>query len=331
MASMKDVAKKAGVGMGTVSRAINNSGSVKPETRERILKIIEELDYIPNEMARSFKKQKTKLIGLMVPMINHPFFAEITYYIEDELFNNGYKLMLCSSSTNREKEIEYLQMLKKNQVDGIITISYHDIYQDDVIGLPIVSIERNISKKIPLITSDNFAGGIIAAEKLIEFGCEKLAYVGGEPRYRSTVADRKSGFIEVATKNKVPYVVFESTDPDPYKKWSFVHNEAYLAEKFVNLHPDVDGVFASGDSFAYAIINELKKVGKRVPEDVKVIGFDGIPTLERLDLVLSTIKQPVEQIGRQCASVLIDVIEGKEVPMESIFPVEYIDGDTCKQ
>lgn len=329
MASMKDVAKKAGVGMGTVSRVINGSGPVKPETKEKVLNVIKELDYIPNEMARSFKKQETKLVGVMVPMINHPFFAELTYYIEDELFKRGYKLMLCSSSTDREKEIEYLQMLKKNQVDGIITISYHDIYQNEAIDLPIVTIDRYISDNIPLVTADNYAGGVIASEKLIQAGCKKLGYVGGEPRYRSTVSDRKRGFIEVAKKHGIPYIIFEATEPITDGTIIIKHHEESLAEEFVQLYPDVDGVFASSDNYATAIKNEFEKIGKRVPEDIKVIGFDGIPSIVKNNVVLSTIKQPVDRMGRISAKLLIDIINGKEVEMHSVLPVEYIDGDTC--
>jgi len=329
MATMKDVAKKAGVGMGTVSRALNNSGSVKAETRARILKVIEELDYTPNEIARSFKKQKNKLVGLMVPMINHPFFAELTYFIEDELFKNGYKLMICSSSTDREKEIEYLQMLKKNQVDGIITISYHDIYQNELIELPLVTIDRYISDEIPLISSDNYLGGSMAVEHLINAGCQKLAYVGGEPRYKSTVSDRKRAFIELANQSNIPYTIFEVEEPTIAIMSSEMAYAEHVAEEFVKTHPEVDGIITSADVFAYAVINELIKVGKRVPEDVKVIGYDGVPSLIKMDRQLSTIKQPVEALARQSANVLISLIDGEEVPMQSIFPVEYIDGDTC--
>lgn len=329
MASMKDVAKKAGVGMGTVSRVINNSGPVKDETRERVLKIIEELDYIPNEMARSFKKQKTKLIGLMVPMINHPFFAELTYYIEDELFKSGYKLMLCSSSTDREKELEYLQMLKKNQVDGIITISYHDIYQNETIDLPLVTIDRYISKTVPLITSDNYAGGVMATERLIKAGCKKIAYVGGEPRYLSTVSDRKRSFLEIANKHDIPSIVFELTDETSNRLQASNQYEEYIAEQFVKCNLDVDGIFTSADSFAIAVINALRKEGKRVPEDVKVIGFDGVPSRVISGTALSSIRQSVEELGRLSAKLLMDVIEGKKVEMHNIVPVEYYDGDTC--
>ncbi len=330
MASMKDVAAKAGVGMGTVSRVLNNSGPVKPETREKILKIIQELDYTPNEMARSFKKQETKLIGFMVPMINHPFFSELAYYIEDELYKSGYKLMLCSSSTNREKEVEYLQMLNKNQVDGIITISYHDIYQSEPIDMPLVTIDRYISDSVPHVTSNNYEGGRIAASKLLEAGCKKIAYVGGEPRFRSTVTDRKRALVEVARVNKVPYIVYEASDlvRDTGKS-----EQAYIEQvvkEFVDLYPDVDGVMTSADQYAYALINELESRGKSVPEDIKVIGYDGVPSMLRFSKVLSTVKQPIEQIGRQSAKILVDFIQNKEVPMESMFEVEYIDGETCK-
>jgi len=155
MVTLKDVARLADVGIGTVSRVINNNGSVKAETKERVLKAIDDLNYVPNEVARNFKMQASKMVGLMLPSIWHPFFSKLTYYIEDELNLFGYKLLLCNSNTDRNKEIQYLSMLKRNQVAGIITVSYHDYYAHERLNLPIVSIDRFISELIPHISSDN--------------------------------------------------------------------------------------------------------------------------------------------------------------------------------
>lgn len=331
MASIKDVAREAGVGLGTVSRVLNNSGPVKEETRQKVLKVIQELDYTPNEVARSFKRQSTKLVGLMIPTIRNPFFSDLAYYIEDELFKRGYKMLLCNSVTNREKEVQYLHMLKMNQVDGIITISYHDYYAHEKVDLPLVAIDRYITDQVPHVSSDNYSGGRLAAEKLVERGCKKLAYMGGEPRFKSSVTGRKIGFIDVATENNLPYVIFEASEDQIRHMINHDHivSEEKVARKFVEEQVDVDGVFTSSDLFALALINELEKKGKRVPEDVKVIGFDGIQTADYFKPVLSTIVQPVEKIGRYSVDVLLGVIKGEANPPDKVFEVEYRQGNTC--
>ena len=120
MSSIKDVAHLAGVAVGTVSRVINNSGAVKPETRRKVKAAIKQLNYIPNEVARNFKMQKSKMVALLLPTIWHPFFSELAYYIEDELDQEGYKLILCNSGGKPEKELYYLDMLQQNKVVGIV-------------------------------------------------------------------------------------------------------------------------------------------------------------------------------------------------------------------
>lgn len=333
VAKIRDVARVAGVGIGTVSRVINNSGPVKSETREKVLRVIEELEYVPNEIARSFKRKSSKLVGLMLPTIRNPFFSELAFYIEDELYLNGYKMLLCSSQTNSEKEIEYLDMLKRNLVDGIITISYHDYYNHDKVENPLVTIDRYISDEVPHVSADNYGGGKLAAEKLIEAGCQSIAYVGGAPRFRSSVSDRKRGLQDVAKMNNIPYYEFEQAESENIEGALSrpVMNESLVVKEFVRLHPDVEGVLTSSDLFAVALIKELKRIGKRVPEDVKIIGFDGIESNNYLTPQLSTIRQPVEAIARQSVKILLGLINGEKVISNSIFDISYIEGETCKR
>ncbi len=332
VAKIKDVARIAGVGVGTVSRVINNSGPVKLETREKVLEVIEELEYVPNEIARSFKRKSSMLVGLMLPTITNPFFSELAFYIEDELYIEGYKMLLCSSQTNSKKEIEYLDMLKRNLVDGIITISYHDYYNHDKVENPLVTIDRYISDKVPHISADHYGGGKLAAEKLIEAGCKSIAYVGGAPRFHSSVSERKNGLVDVAKANNIAHYVFEESESENIEGSLSrpMMDEALVVKEFVRLYPHVEGILTSSDLFAAALIKELKKVGKRVPEDVKVIGFDGIQLNDYFEPQLSTIRQPVEAIGRQSVKILLGLINGQEVPSESVLDISYIEGKTCK-
>lgn len=333
MAKIKDVARVAGVGIGTVSRVINNSGPVKNETREKVLKVIEELGYVPNEIARSFKRKSSKLVGLMLPTITNPFFSELAFFIEDELYLKGYKMLLCSSETNSKKEIEYLDMLKRNLVDGIITISYHDYYNHDKVDNPLVTIDRYISDKIPHISADHYGGGKLAAQKLIEAGCQSIAYVGGAPRFHSSVSERKQGLEDVAKAKGIPCYIFEELESEHMDGTlsRTMMDETLVVKEFVRLYPHVEGVLTSSDLFAAALIKELKRVGKKVPEDVKVIGFDGIQSNDYFEPQLSTIRQPVEEIGRQSVNVLLGLINDEKVPSNSVFDISYIEGETCKK
>lgn len=322
MASIKDVAKLAGVGLGTASRVINNKGSVKPETREKVLRAIKELNYTPNEVARSFQSQSTKIVGLLIPSVRHPFFSELTYHMESQLHRQGYKMLLCNSDAHPQTEIEYLEMLQRQQVAGIIMISYSDFSQFSNFDLPIVSIDRYLSDKIPHVASDNYQGGLLAANALIEGGAKKIAYMGGQPLFRSSVSDRKRALVDVAREHGLPYVVHETLPCEDHDK--------VTATEFLKLYPDVDGVFTSTDIFARALIKELHAMGKKVPEDVQVIGFDGIQNNDYFSPILSTIVQPVEEMSKVSVKILLNLIENREICYENILEVSYRKGETSK-
>lgn len=226
MSSIKDVANLAGVAVGTVSRVINNSGAVKPATRRKVEEAIQELNYIPNEIARNFKMRKSKMVALLLPSIWHPFFSEMAYYIEDELDREGFKLMLCNSGGKPEKELYYLDMLQQNKVAGIVGITYNDIENYISNDIPIVSIDRHFNKKITCVTSDNFEGGRLALRELVKAGARKPAFLGAVTSVFSETMNRREGFVHEAKAMGVNYVVYEKPDP-------VVDDEAYF-EQFLD-------------------------------------------------------------------------------------------------
>jgi LacI family transcriptional regulator len=177
MATIKDVAKLAGVGLGTASRVINKSGYVSEETKKKVEDAIKKLGYVPNETARAFVTQDNKIVALFLPSIHHAFFSELAYYIEDELDNRGYNMMLCNSSSHMEKELKYINMLKQNKVSGIIGISYNRIENEINNSMPIVLVDRHIGE-IPYVSSDNYGGGKMALQVLKDSGCRHVAYIG---------------------------------------------------------------------------------------------------------------------------------------------------------
>ncbi|WP_178024891.1 substrate-binding domain-containing protein [uncultured Paenibacillus sp.] len=321
MASIKDVANLAGVAVGTVSRVINNSGAVKPKTRRKVEEAIQELNYIPNEIARNFKMRKSKMVALLLPSIWHPFFSELAYYIEDELDREGFKLMLCNSGGKPEKELYYLDMLQQNKVAGIVGITYNDIENDVSHDIPIVSIDRHFSKKITCVTSDNYEGGRLALRELVKAGARKPAFLGSVTSVFSETMNRREGFVDEAKAMGVEYVVYEKPDP-------VVDDDAYF-EGFLNEYRDVDGIFAITDMFAAKYIERAGRRGIRVPEDVKVIGYDGIQDHPYFHPILSTIRQPVEEMARMTIRLLYQKMEGETLEREVYrLPVVFRPGET---
>ena len=162
---LTDVAKKAGVSPTTVSRVINNYGSLSQKTIDKVQAAMKELNYQPNSLARSLQGKNTQLIGLIFPTVANPFYGELVEKIETKLFELGYKTILCDSANNKEKERSYINMLSANKVDGIIAGAHNlGITEYENIGLPIVSFDRYLADGIPIIGSDNFRGGYLATE-----------------------------------------------------------------------------------------------------------------------------------------------------------------------
>lgn len=321
MPSIKDVAGLAGVAVGTVSRVINHSGAVKLETRRKVEEAIKQLNYIPNEVARNFKMQKSKMVALLLPTIWHPFFSELAYYIEDELDRDGYKLMLCNSGGKPEKELYYLDMLQQNKVAGIVGITYNDIESSVSTDIPIVSIDRHFSKRIICVTSDNYEGGRLALRELVQAGARRPAFIGTVIPVASEVAKRKAGFVQEAKAIGVDYVVYEKPDP-------VIDEDKYYNEFFMR-HGDIDGVFATNDMFAAQYIERASRRGIRVPGDVKVIGYDGIQDHAYFHPVLSTIRQPVEEMARTAVRLLLGKIGGESFHQNTYcLPVIYRQGET---
>ena len=179
MPTIKDVAEKAGVGIATVSRAMNGTGYVSARSREKIEKAIRELHYIPNERARNLSRKQTGIIGVLIPDFQTPFYASFLRQVEMELYNHGYRTMVCNTVKHSDREAAYVEMLDRNMLDGLITCAWSaeaEVYRH--MDKPIVSMDHNLGEGIPLIHSDHKTGGRIAAEHLLEKGCKRVLQLG---------------------------------------------------------------------------------------------------------------------------------------------------------
>ena len=322
MGTMKDVAALAKVGVGTVSRVLNNSGAVKESTRRKVEAAMKELNYIPNAYARGLKMNKTNTVALIIPTIWHPFFSEFAYYEERNLSEHKYKMLLCNSDVNNDKELEYIQMVQENKVDGIIGITYSDLDNFVSSHLPFVTIDRHFKEETVCVTSDNFHAGQLAVEKLVEKGCQKLGYIGTHSRFPTETTKRRSGFVEQAELMEIPYAIYDGEDPVVEFKQEI--------RTFLEENPDVDGVFAHTDFIALDILEVLDEMKRKVPEEVQIIGCDGIKMEAGRKQIVSTIRQPVDLMAKAAVEKIIQVIDGEPVKTKITLPVHYLEGSTTK-
>ena len=322
MATIKDVAEIAGVTVTTVSRVLNNRGYIGENTRKKVYDAMQKLNYRPNEMARSLLRKKSNLIGLIIPTVAHPFFSELTNYIEYYAYKLGYKILLCNSYQDSIKEKEYIMMLKSNQVDGIIMGS-HTLEIDEYLNLnlPIVAIDRMFSKSIPFITSDNYSGGVLATNLLIDKGCKKLAHISGFLGLETPANNRYKGFVDVVTKRNIENVILET-------QLGILENYEEIVYKLFEEHPDIDGIFASSDMIGISVIKVARELGKEIPKDLKIVGYDDITFSSLISPSLTTIKQPIEQMGESVIQLLIDQMEQKEFSLENVLPITLIERET---
>jgi LacI family sucrose operon transcriptional repressor len=317
--TIKDVAARAGVTVTTVSRFLNRRGYMSDATRARIQQAMSDLDYVPNEIARSLYRRRSSIIGLIIPTANHPFFGQLTASIEARAYEAGYKLLLCDSRMDAEKESQYIDMLIRHKVDGIIMAS-HTLHVDQYrrIGMPVVSMDRRIAESIPYVTSDNAAGGRLATRRLIERGCRELAFFSGKVNPALLPSRRVESFIaETRAAGFEPIVVQTGEDV-----FDFTQYET-LVDQLFREHPGVDGVVAS-DVKAGHVLQACRRLGRRVPDDVKVVGYDDILLASLLVPRLTTIHQPIEEMGSRAVEILVAQIAGEAVAMENVLPVSLV-------
>ncbi len=325
MASIKDVAKLAQVSVGSVSKYLNG-GKLKEKTTIAIEQAIKDLNYEKNTYATGLRTNRTHTIALIIPTIWHPFFSELAFYIEAELRHYQSKLILCNTQNNYENEVAYISMARQNKVDGLIALTYSNVDEYISSEMPIVSIDRYFSEKIPTIMSDNFAGGGLAAEKLIQAGAKKLAFIGYGSIYDNSTRDRYRGFQAYCQTHGIEseIIYYEGRHHEFNKKLPELLQETIVKKA-------VDGIFVVNDEQAYEVLELLQKNKVRVPEDVQVIGFDGSQQSTNIPSSLSSIRQPIPAIAAAAVKCLINVIEKKEAPLKTILPVTYHPGTTTKE
>ena len=320
MATIKDVAKLSGVTVTTVSRMLNNRGYVSEKTKKNIRKAMKELNYQPNEIARSLSTKKSKIIGLVVPSASNPFFSKVIDAVEHHCSNNKYKLLLCNSNREIEKETEYFDMLNANKVSGVIIASHtQNLASNIVVDSFVISIDRVIGTNIPSVCSENYQGGVLAAEHLISKGCKKLAHISGSYDLNMDANKRFFGFRDVCEKNKIPYVVIDASE----EQFVSMHYQEMIASLLKN-NPDVNGIFTSNDILAAEVIQACYNKGIKVPDQMKIVGYDDIDLCEIYTPPITTIHQPINDICKYAVESIIFNTEKGIIPINVTFPVRLV-------
>lgn len=320
MATLKDVAERSGVTVTTVSRVINNRGYISDQTRQRVYDVMKELNYQPNELARSLSMQRTNTIGIIVPHIVHPYFAKLISNLESEAAKKKLKIMLCNTKGETEKEKEYIEMCSSNRVSGIILCSRNvNAKQIADLNIPVICFEKNSEVGITSIQCDNYMGGRLATEHLIQHGCRSLIHFGGITNEDMPADDRSKAFIDVCDHHGVKHYEKQS-DIRIYNEMEY-HD--YIKKTLLEV-PDADGVFASSDLIAAQVIQVCKSLGISVPEQMKLVGFDDVNIAQLTTPTITTIRQPVKEMSEWAIEFIIKKMNGQMIPDKLTLPVQLI-------
>lgn len=316
--TIKDIARIAGVSTTTVSRALNNKfEGMSEETKIKIQKTIEELNYKPSVIARSLVTNKTKTLGLLLPNIANPFFSNLARGVEDEAMQNGYSVFLCNSDDNRKKQNMYLDVLIEKRVDGIISAMYNDEQEEYFNGIkekniPVIVLDRYFEdSEVCEVATDNYSGTYNATKFLIENGHRKIACIRGNLNM-PFCRERFDGY------------------KDALKDFNIDINEKLIREGDYTIeggekvsmdilqNTDATSILCFNDLMAYGVYKSCKRLSKTIPEDISVIGFDDIELSTIVEPKLTTIKQPVYELGLNGARMLINLIEGRVIENKKI-------------
>jgi len=322
--TVRDVAREAGVAVGTVSKVINGK-PVREEYEQKVVNAIKKLNYHVNSYAQGLKASRTYTIAVLIPSANHPFFAKLIHHLNIALAKRNYRMLLYCSDYDQKLEQEFVDMAAHNKVDGIIGLTYNpDLVIPEHISF--ISIDRILRPDIPCISSDNFAGGQLAAEKLWELGCKKVAFFRVGSSLTGETNKRKAGFENGCLIHGLQYEMKIMEDDI---------NDTGVFKEFLKAHIknhklDFDGIFCVTDALAVSICDILKDLGFKVPEDIQVIGFDGIRRLNDAGYVCSTIVQPISDIAEMAVELLLQDSSHIKPPLVCL-PVTFAEGPTTKK
>lgn len=307
--TIKDIARILNVSVSTVSRALKDHPDISIATKKAVQDMARELNYRPNEIALSLKNRRSKIIGIMVPQLVHHFFSSVIDGVENVAYDQGYQVMIYHSNELLEREIQLTQSFMSYRLDGLIvsmskeTEDFSHFSKLSQLGVPIVYFDRVPDGDFNKVLFDDYQGAFDAVQHMIDCGCKKIIHFGA------------SSSIDIGKKRKQGYI-------DALKKNGLEVNDAFIiecdsyqcalksTEDILYLFPDLDGIFAVNDLTAIGTMKQLVKNGKRIPEDVKVMGFANDNSSAIYSPSLSTVDQQGVKMGEVAAKLLLDNMDG---------------------
>ena len=318
---LADIARALGISTATVSRALKDYPDISQETKNRVKALAKELNYRPNSLAAGLRNSETRIIGVIIPDIVNPFFAKVIKGIMEVAYNADYKVMLCQSDESFEKEVTDARALLSSRVDGLLfsvsnaTHDFDHIYEFREAGAPVVIFDKTSPEILDFssVMIDDIQAATQATEALIEGNCSRIAHITG-PADAYTFAKRKEGYLAALKKHDLV------TSNDWIRECPVLSHEAgrEAAEALMALPEPPDAIFAATDLVAIGAIVGVKNAGKRIPEDVSIVGFSDWEVYEAIDPPLSCVSQPAFKMGMMATQLLLDEIQltKKDKPIE---------------
>ncbi|MCI8406345.1 MAG: LacI family transcriptional regulator [Oscillospiraceae bacterium] len=330
MATIKDVAKQAGVSVATVSRVLNREGNVQPATEKRVREAIEALHYSPNLLGRNLRRNETRKILVLLDTISNQFYSRVVRGIEECAREQGYAVMICMTHGDPRVEAGFLQLLKTRLVDGAVFLTSAAEGAElarELEGVRVVqACEPQESFPTPSVSIDNQRAGYEAARYLMEMGHREIAFLGAGERFASSVR-RREGVLSALREAGLP------VRPEWIIEEGFsVRAGQRAARRLLALGTLPEAVFCVADSMAAGVIQEFARNGVDVPGDVSVMGFDNTQLSEVYQPSITTTRQPQYEIGWQAMSLLLRLFAGESIPPEQIFlPHEIIERESVRR
>lgn len=311
MATIKDVAKLAGVSISTISRVLNAPDKVSKDKRERVLRAIEQLKYHPNALARGLIHKKTKTLGILIPDISNYYYAEMFRGMEDAAQEFGHNIIICNTDKDKQRMISALRSMKEKQIDGFVFTSepvYPDYYEIfNQLGLPVVlASTQSLEYAIPSVKIDDEQAGFDAAQYLIDCGHRRIAMISGPHLDPIAGMSRLQGFMRAMRTNELDFDSARCVEFGNYR-----YDDGYAAmERLWTKNPELTAVFAASDEMALGAIYFLYRSGVRVPDEVSILGMDNTRIACMSLPRLTTVAQPIYEIGYKAVRTLQEVLDG---------------------
>lgn len=322
--TINDIAKRVGLSKASVSRALNGKQDVDPETRKRVLKVAAQVGYVPSASARALSNGRSNCLGLLVPTLTWPWILEVLRGVAEEIERSGYSLILYTTSGGEDSEREFMsQVVPAGAVDGLALVIPLGMleYIERLArgGLPIVVVDdRGHYPDLPTVATTNIEGGRSATLHLIERGRRRIAMLNG-PHDFGCNRDRLEGYKSALQKAGLQFDPKLVVDSD-FKE----SGGASAMTTLLAADPKLDAVFVANDVMAFGAMRALRNAGRRVPDDVAVVGFDDIPASAMTHPPLSTVRQPLYEMGRTAASMVMAAVRGESITKRIELPTSLV-------